>query len=1096
MAAPWWLVSPVVSRTPSEMSDPHAPAARGSRKFAVSLFADLTGYTALCERLDPEDVERAVTPLMAALQDAVNAERGVVLNVAGDGVFAIFGVPDALPDGPTRAVHAAQQMRDAVTTLNDQIDAIALPDVHIGIAAGEVLLTSVAREGTWSVIGSSVNLASRLCDAAKAGEVLVDDSCRRLVRKDYEWDEPQRLSLKGQDRETIAWPLRSARSELQPVGDVQVFVGREAQLAALDAELLSLAESGVSRTIVIRGGAGIGKSTLAEQWLTTHPELESWRIECDEVFGHDDLLSLHELISPNSTDTRSMPRVSPADRSDPYPLVVHALRASLETSVAGRPTALLVENLHASDTILGEFLLELSRDPLDAPLLVLATWRDEAQSRVEPALLGRTLHLAPLERAEAAALVQAALECELDPESLALVMSRTQGHPLMVRESALQLAEIRARSGTEQVDAVKILARSLPTSLRMFLAARIDRLTPADRAVVHDLSAVGTHFTTHWVGAVLGRRAEESLPGLARRGILTARGESWTFTHDLLREVAYSTLTRSHRADLHRRQLGLLKPDADPHDRANHALAWNEAVSPVDREQYSAATVAAVRETLRLSQHLYERQARAALEAVRRATSAARDCVRIEPGLSAQLWALEAQCLSEMGLDDDALRLAAQAEQTAAQAELDAPRLAPLMTRGFVLSTLRRFESARQALEEAAQIAERLGDLAAQAEAIRLLADTWRHSLISRYLALTEEAFRLFETAGDSRGAAECARTLAYETSVRAVNVFTKWRDIAGRLTDDGDLRSKAALAKADAIASGARLDHAACAAAGATLVEIGEALESPDLLAEGLLDVTEAQTHLGNPERACAAGLRLIELATTQGNRRMRATAAAAIARPMLRTGNLARSHEEIAIAREMAHEFGHGEAASVGSATAACLGDRGLWGDALRELRGSLDLYREGGFSLGVLCALPDDIRIAASVGSPWSNAAVQRVIEDAEALGAPLIASYLSALDAWAQPGPAVAAESAEPAQEACLEERAVRAETIALRQEREGANAEPAWRQARELWERLGYTIWLARAQARSGDLDGAQHTLDVLDSPAEARAWALGEVAAS
>ena len=1076
------------------MDDPPAPVARGSRKFAVSLFADLTGYTALCERLDPEDVERAIVPLMTGMQSAVESESGVVLNVAGDGLFAMFGVPNALPDSPLRAVRTAQAMRGVVAELVNQVEGLALPDVHIGIAAGEVLLTPTP-QGTWSVIGTSVNLASRLCDAAKAGEVLVEDSCQRLVPETYGWEDARRLSLKGQDRETIAWPLSPDLIAPSSVAVPRVFVGRSSHLAALDSELEATAATGVSRTVLVRGVAGIGKSSLVEHWLATHPELPRWQVECDEARRHDDLLVLSDVIEDHADGGIVNAPAHPAlvDRADPHPMVVHALRTSLKKATTA-PRMLLVENLHVSDTALAEFLIELSRDPLDAPLLVVATWRDESsESKVGPGLLGLSLRLQPLDRAETDSLIDELLGESVDAATLEVISTRTHGHPLMVRESAIHLVDLRASSG--EAPSAQSVQESLPTSVRMFLAARIDRLDPVMRAVVHDLSALGARFTAERVGDVLGRRAEDTLPALSRAGILVEEAHGWSFTHDLMREVAYGTLTRAHRADLHKRQLDLLRPDADLYERADNALAWNEAVSPVDRENYAASTVAAVRETLGLARQIYERHSRAALEAARRATSAARDCLSLDPSVTAQLWALEAQCLSELGRNDDALSRASQADRAAAEANLPALRLAPLMTRGYVLSTLRRFETARQSLDEAARLAAESGDLTSQAAAIQLLADTWRHSLIGRYIALTEEAYNLFETAHDRRGAGQCARTLAYECSVGGLARFMRWRDIAEGLTDSDDVRSTATLAKADALALGGRFDFAGYVGAGSTLVSAGEALEAPDLLSEGLLNLSDAYLHVGAPSLARDASLRLIDLATTQSDRRMRATAAAAAGQPLLRMGQLARSHEELQVAREMARDFGGGEEAFVSSVGAACLADRGAWGDSLGELRATLDVLSEIGFTLGALGTRAAELRIVAATDADWPRAAADDLLADALDLEAPLVASYVLALDAWARAARGEVSELVAAPDKACIEELALRADTAALHRDLDGHD--PAlWHEARTLWQQLGYTVWLARAQARSGDVEAARHTLDVLDSPAEARAWALGDAAAS
>lgn len=1077
------------------MTGSPASSARGVRKFAVSLFADLTGYTALCERLDPEDVERAVAPLMASMRSAISDERGVVMNVAGDGLFALFGAPDALPDSPTRAVRAADRIRATVADTAASTPELALPDVHIGVAAGEVLLTSAGPGEPSTVIGSSVNLSSRLCDAAVSGEVLVDETCYRLTQQSFSWHERRHLSLKGQDGETTAWPLAGPSAIESPRTGPLGLVGRAQELAALNEALARVQRQSSGSSVLVRGVAGIGKSALVDHWVADHPSLAVWRIACADGWHRDALTTLDRRLGLLVEDSprSSTVEIIPADRSDPYLELVHRRRATLLGLVADEPHVLLVEDFQAADPTLTDFLTDLIDRPVAGPLLVVCTWRDEPYSAdaKEHVPFAESITLGPLENQAAASLISRALSTPLDPAIVDALSARAEGHPLMLREICFAIAARQTDQSTAAGSprSIQPISESLPTTIQLFLAARLDRLQGGLRAVAHDLSSLGSEFTTDRVERVLGRRSVEALPSLLDAGILATREDRWYFTHGLLREVAYNTLTRAHRADLHSRQLRLLPESADRHERADHAIAWNEAVSPVDREQYAASTVAAVRESLALSRQLYRRQARAAYQAARRVAGAARDCIALDPASTAELWAIEAQCLAELGMYDDSLSLSIQAERVASDAGEERLKLGPLMTRGLVLSRMRRFESARQALDTAAAVAEELSDPVAQAHAIRLAADTWRHSVTSRYVSLTEEAFRLFESAGDRAGAGECARTLAYLSSDAALARFARWRAIAEELTDPDDLRAVAALAKGDAITCGLRFNFEGYRVAGQTLVDAGTALEAPDLLSEGLLNLADVYLHLGDPRAAVETSDALIALATERADPRMRTAAAAAAARPYLRAGQLARSLEELRVAKELATEFGASEKHFVAAEEAMCLADRGYWQEALVVLGASMDTSSAAGLDLATLGKRVEERRISVMVRPDDPRDSLE-LIAEAEAADAPLMASFLRALDAWADPI-APRSRALPPAQaNATLHEIALRGDTAALQLEHSRLSAIAAWEVARAGWAQLGCTIWLARTQARCGDIAAANSTLDLLDSPAEARTWAL------
>src|SRR4051794_21662518 len=234
------------------------------RKFAVLLFADLSGYTQLCEELDPEQVVAALHPVMASLRNAAEEQAGVICSTAGDGFFVSFGVPTAIEDAAYRAAEAADRMRSIIDSLNLVERPVRIPPVHIGIAAGEVLVHPTQEAVGFSLVGSAVNLASRLCDAAPPGSVFVDEQTYTMLRDRAQWSDPELLDVRGVGK-LRAWPL--ARLD-EPVADRAAqwrFVGRTTELGLLNRRLGGGTTGRSSQSVGVGGPPGMGERRLGAE---------------------------------------------------------------------------------------------------------------------------------------------------------------------------------------------------------------------------------------------------------------------------------------------------------------------------------------------------------------------------------------------------------------------------------------------------------------------------------------------------------------------------------------------------------------------------------------------------------------------------------------------------------------------------------------------------------------------------------------------------------------------------------------------------------------------------------------------------------------
>src|SRR3954447_20229946 len=234
-----------------------APTPQGMRKTVTILFADLAGSTSLHERTDAEPVRILMEQYYAALRGAIEAHRGSVVKLMGDGVMAVFGVPNVGEDDALRAVHAAVAAQEAFARLAADVgDRVGPLSMRVGVNTGEVVVS----EGDDDVVGDPVNVAARLQSEAPSGGVLIGNATRRLVHDQVTLAAAGALALKGRTDPVAAYRVVSLEA---PVGTrTTMFVGRDDELARLLALYRDATSNRAARLAMIIGSPGLGKSRL------------------------------------------------------------------------------------------------------------------------------------------------------------------------------------------------------------------------------------------------------------------------------------------------------------------------------------------------------------------------------------------------------------------------------------------------------------------------------------------------------------------------------------------------------------------------------------------------------------------------------------------------------------------------------------------------------------------------------------------------------------------------------------------------------------------------------------------------------------------
>lgn len=597
-----------------------APAGESERRPATVLFADMTGFTAMSERMDPEEVHEIINIFLQELAACVQRYGGTIDKYIGDEIMAVFGAPRVHEDDPERALATALEMRESLHAVNRRL-ADRLPNpigLHIGINTGLVIAGRVGDEtrSEYTVLGDTVNLASRLGDQAEDGQIFVAETTWRLTKHAFEFREmPEPLRVKGKAEPVKVWELRRRRPRRESRRGLKnvnaPLVGREAELARLGGAVARL-EEGAGGFVSLAGPAGVGKSRLlAETRVAAATRTIRWVEAACASLGLGGTLAvwadaMRRLKFPGSSaqrrsittrlsSTTSMLAVGEArdatallarmvlteaeiaqldglDEDARRRSVFLAVRDAIEKEAARTPIVLVLDDLHwcdsASMRLLGSVLESTSR----VPLLIITSFRGDAEVR------------APLEEAVARAAPPSRLSIELQPlsppDSAALAAALTNGSdPLLdkVRTLLVEYAEgnpLFLEEVLRSLEDQKVVQRDpdgtchvsqeqervdLPETLQGLLLDRIDRLPESSKRLVQIAAVIGRTFPAAMLGEIggFGGDAVPLLTGLEQAGFFERSegpaGADYRFRHELIREAAYSSLLHRHRRDYHRR---------------------------------------------------------------------------------------------------------------------------------------------------------------------------------------------------------------------------------------------------------------------------------------------------------------------------------------------------------------------------------------------------------------------------------------------------------------------------------------------------------------------------------------------------------------
>ena len=578
------------------------------RRVVTVLFGDLVGFTALAETMDPEEVKALVDRGFERLVRDIVEFGGRVDKILGDAIVALFGAPLAHEDDAERAVRAALAMQHTMRAYATEVGAAI--QMRIGVNTGEVLTGAMRAGGEYTAIGDVVNTANRLQSAAPPGQVYVGPLTHEATRDVVAYEAIGLVQARGREEPIDAYqavdilllPGRRPRRRQTPL------IGREPEFALLRSAITLAFAQRRTLLVMLLGDAGVGKTRLADDvasWVeremgarmleshcVPYGEANIWYpigaalqvlfdiadrtpvAEARQATLHAvaDLLQVDveaaavNHLTANLLYLMGYQAERPVDPQRARAEASRALIQVLEAATARQPVFFRLADLHWADDLVLEVIDEVIDGLGRNPFVLVATARHLIDARWKPRT-GRHDHLIvnvdPLDQVAAGQLLDQLLVTPIDVDTRRMLLARSGGNPFFLEE----LVALLERQGSGTISAVDSEGRSLgaapiasagelPETLRGLIAARLDRLEPDERAVLDNAAVLGRSgglfaLQTMCTSMGLGPIWRPAFDVLVDKEVLNLTGDRWSFRSDVLREVAYGTLTKSDRASRH-----------------------------------------------------------------------------------------------------------------------------------------------------------------------------------------------------------------------------------------------------------------------------------------------------------------------------------------------------------------------------------------------------------------------------------------------------------------------------------------------------------------------------------------------------------------
>jgi class 3 adenylate cyclase/tetratricopeptide (TPR) repeat protein len=582
----------------------------GERKQVTVMFCDMEGFTALTERLGPEEAYAVMDDVYEILIHKVHDYGGTVNEMTGDGIMALFGAPIALEDAPQRAIRSSIAIHREMVEFSDRMrkEREALPSLkmRVGVHTGPVVVGTLGNDlrVEFKAVGDTVNLASRMEELAQPGTTYVTEDTFRLTEGLFRFEALGAKELKGKKEpvnvyQVIAPSTRRTRFDVSAERGLTPFVGRERELELL-LDGFGRAKTGRGQAFSIVAEAGLGKSRLLYEFrkavtnedmtflegrslsysrgIAYHPVIDMLKSnfdirEEDRPFqitekvkaglaglGAEEAATLPYLLELLSIEENGVERVplSPETRKE---RIIDSLRRIVLRGSEIRPLVLAFEDLHWVDKSSEDVFKSLLESIPGAPVLLIFTYRPEFVHTWGGRSFHSQLTLSRLSNRESLAMVTHLLGTDSIERTLEnLILDKTEGVPFFIEEFLESLKQLKIIERKEHTYYIAKDARevAIPSTIQDVIMARVDSLPEGAKELLQTGSAIDREFSYELIKRVADLPEQEllsRLSGLRDSELLYERGvypkSAYIFKHALTQEVAYNSLLVKRRKEIH-----------------------------------------------------------------------------------------------------------------------------------------------------------------------------------------------------------------------------------------------------------------------------------------------------------------------------------------------------------------------------------------------------------------------------------------------------------------------------------------------------------------------------------------------------------------
>ncbi len=794
-------------------------AMEGERKLVTVLFADVAGFTPMSERLDPEDVHEIMDGCFRILMDEIHRYEGTVNEFRGDGLMALFGAPVSHEDHAQRACHAALAIQRGLAPYAERLRREYGIDfkMRIGLNSGPVVVGAIGDDlrMDYTAQGDTANLAARMESNAKPGTVLLSSQTHRLAKDFFELGPKRTIQVKGKEAPQETYELIRARDihtriEASVARGLTELVGRRPEMESLMAAF-EKAKRGEAQIVDVIGEAGVGKSRLVYEF---EKSVGSNVIFLTGVCAHHgrnvnflpviDVVRNAFGIQQGMTEEETGDRIQETTAENLKPMIpfyrtllslkvddprfralnsegrkygtFEAVKNLLLTKSSEQPLVVFLEDVHWIDKISEDLFTFFSRCILEHPILMVAAYRPEGSPPWDHGAHYQRLSLETLSANASIRLVRNMVGgLPLDSDLEQKIVAQTGGNPFFVEEIVRELLERGDIVRTNDCYAchTPIDQLHIPDTIQGVLSARMDRLSEDLKRTMQVASVIGRDFAFRILKSIMefGEDLRAHLTNLVGLEILYEKAlypePEYIFKHALTQEVAYESLLKQRRREIHGRiakAIEELYPDRLEQHYELLAHHWELSATPQRSIQYLVLAGEKSNKT---------QAADAAVDFFTRALNLiAKDDKMPDPGLAKRIRVGRAAPLHAMGRIEESLEDFTEAIRFARETEDERTALTCLTQIPMLIYNTTEKDRIPAFCEEGLDLARALKDRGAEARITAILTH-WRY-----VWGFSDEFERMYQALTLAKQSGQPAALL---TAGLLLAILERWRGNPGK---------------------------------------------------------------------------------------------------------------------------------------------------------------------------------------------------------------------------------------------------------------------------------------------------------------------------